>query len=211
MPQAPITKPKLLLGEGKEEVDFFNALLMHLGIIDVQVDQYGGKTNIAAGLKGIKDRSGFSQVVALGVTRDADYADNPADDAMVAQRAFQSVCGALTHAGLAMPNAPMSKTPGTPEISVYILPDNLAPGMLEDVCVASMTTVDADCINEYFDCVALRTGRAQLRRNLSKSRVHAWLATQTEPDKRLGIAAQAGYLDWNNQAFDLLKQFLQQL
>jgi len=44
-PGSPITKEKLLLGEGIEEVRFFNALLAHLGITNVQVDQYGGKNN----------------------------------------------------------------------------------------------------------------------------------------------------------------------
>jgi hypothetical protein len=209
---APIIKPKLLLGEGIEEVYFFDALLRHLGIDDVQVDQYDGKNNIAAGLKAIKDRSGFlNRVVSLGVTRDADYTDDPADDIAAAQRAFQSVSGALAYARLPVPVAPMVKAAGDPEVSVFILPDNQRPGMLEDLCVASTTVPDRDCITEYFECVALRTGRVQTRRNASKSRAHAWLATQSEPDKQLGQAARAGYWDWDNPSFNLIKQFVQQL
>lgn len=208
----PIIKPKLLLGEGIEEVYFFDALLVHLGITDVQVDQYNGKNKIGAGLKAIKDRSGFiNQVVSLGVTRDADYTDDPADDAAAAQRAFQSVSGALAYANLPAPIAPMVKAAGRPEVSVFILPDNQRPGMLEDLCVASTTAPDLDCVTEYFECVVLRTGRVQARRNVSKSRAHAWLATQSEPDKQLGQAALAGYWDWNSPAFDLIKQFVQQL
>ncbi len=38
-----ISQPKLLLGEGKDEVLFFSALLKHLQIKDIQVVQYGGK------------------------------------------------------------------------------------------------------------------------------------------------------------------------
>ena len=172
----PIIKPKLLLGEGIEEVYSFNALLDHLGITDVQVDQYDGKSKIAAGLKAIKDRSGFiNQVVSVGVTRDADYADDPADDAAAAQRAFQSVSGALAYANLPAPIAPIVKAAGKPDISVFILPDNQKPGMLEDICIASATAPDINCIAEYFDCVALKTGRVQIRRNVAKSRVHAWL------------------------------------
>lgn len=208
----PIIKPKLLLGEGIEEIYFFDALLAHLGINDVQVDQYDGKTNIGAGLKAINGRSGFiNQVVSLGVTRDADYADDPADDTAAAQRAFQSVSGALAYASLPVPVAPMVKAAGDPEVSVFILPDNQGPGMLEDLCIASTTAPDLDCITEYFDCVELKTGRVRARRNVAKSRVHAWLATQAEPDKQLGQAALAGYWDWNNPAFDLIKQFVQQL
>jgi len=46
MPHTPleITKTKLVIGEGWEEVRFFNALLQHLGIDNIQTEQYGGKT-----------------------------------------------------------------------------------------------------------------------------------------------------------------------
>jgi uncharacterized protein DUF3226 len=187
-------------------------LLEHLGIKDVQVDQYDGKSKIAAGLKAIRDRSGFiNQVVSMGVTRDADYADHPADDLAAAQRAFQSVSGALAYANLPLPLAPMVKAAGNPEVSVFILPDNQKPGMLEDLCFESTDAPDINCITEYFECVALQTGRVQVPRNVSKSCVHAWLATQAEPDNQLGQAAQAGYWNWNNPAFDLIKQFVRQL
>jgi hypothetical protein len=45
MPSTPqaLSKPKLLIGEGKEEVAFFKAFLSHLNITDVQVEEYGGK------------------------------------------------------------------------------------------------------------------------------------------------------------------------
>jgi hypothetical protein len=211
MPQTPITKPKLLLGEGKDEINFFSALLVHLGINDVQVDEYGGKHRLPAGLKGITNRTGFDQVISLGITRDADHADDTDDNAVIAQRAFQSVCGALAHANLSIPTAPLVKAVGIVEVSVFILPDNQRAGMLEDVCLAAMSAVEMDCINVYFDCIARETSRTQLRRNIPKSRVHAWLATQAEPDKNLGQASQASYLDWDHQAFELLKQFLRQL
>ena len=192
MPQTPkpITKPKLLLGEGMDEINFFNALLAHLGINDIQVDEYGGKYRMRAGLKALASRTGFDQVVLLVVTRDADHADDT---------------------NLAIPTAPLIKAMGNPEVSVFILPDNQHAGMLEDVCLAAVSATEADCITTYFDCIERETSRAQLHRNISKSRIHAWLVTQNEPDKRLGEAALASYLNWDHQAFDLLKQFLHQL
>src|SRR5207237_749829 len=213
MPQTPkpITKPKLLLGEGMDEINFFNALLAHLSINDIQVDEYGGKYRMRAGLKALASRTGFDQVVSLVVTRDADHADDTDDSALIIQRAFQSVTGALAHANLAIPTAPLVKAMGNPEVSVFILPDNQHAGMLEDVCLAAVSATEADCITTYFDCIERETSRAQLHRNISKSRIHAWLVTQNEPDKRLGEAALASYLNWDHQAFDLLKQFLHQL
>lgn len=211
MAQTAITKPKLLLGEGKHEVSFFNKLLEHLGIDYVQVDEYGGKYKIGPGIKALTKRSGFNDVVSLAITRDADYADDVADNAQVSHRAFNRVCTALRLANLPVPNAPMVKTPGPPEVSIFILPDNQGTGMLEDVCIASMSNLDIECIDQYFECIRLKTSREQIRRNISKSRVHAWLATQGEPDLHLGQAAEKSYWDWNHPAFDLIKQFLQQI
>ncbi len=48
-------------------------------------------------------------------------------------------------------------------------------------------------------------------KNISKARVHAWLSSQNEPDKRLAEAAEVGYWPWENPAFDLLKLFLKEL
>lgn len=38
-----ISQPKLLVGEGRDEVRFFEALLRYLKISDIQVAEYGGK------------------------------------------------------------------------------------------------------------------------------------------------------------------------
>ncbi|NJO16485.1 MAG: hypothetical protein HC877_12310 [Thioploca sp.] len=46
---------------------------------------------------------------------------------------------------------------------------------------------------------------------LHQTKVHAWLSSQNEPDKRLAEAAEAGYWPWESPVFDLLKQFLIEL
>src|SRR6266487_7124388 len=71
----PIESPLMLVGEGVEEVLFFSAMLEHLGISGVQVEQYIGKTGLNAYLRTLKVRPGFAPVTRLGITRDAD--DNP--------------------------------------------------------------------------------------------------------------------------------------
>src|SRR5437660_8313987 len=71
MPVAPLTvnRSKLLLGEGADEVRFFNALLKHLGITDVQVVDYGGKTKLTAFLRTLATPlPGFAAVTTLAVT-----------------------------------------------------------------------------------------------------------------------------------------------
>lgn len=57
-PRAKAIASKMLLGEGHEEVAFFTALLRGLGIRDVQVDHYGGKTKLGVYLDGLREREG---------------------------------------------------------------------------------------------------------------------------------------------------------
>lgn len=116
----PNYKAKTAAGRRKTRSQFFNKLVEHLGIDDVQVDEYGGKYRIGSAIKALTKRSGFSDVISLAMTRNADYADDPADDALASQRAFDSVCTALRLANLPVPNAPMIKVTGQPEISVFV-------------------------------------------------------------------------------------------
>jgi hypothetical protein len=61
----------------------------------------------------------------------------------------------------------------------------------------------------YFECVLRTAGRQPA--HMAKARVHAWLASQIEPDRRLGEAAGKGYWPWANAAFEPLRTFLQML
>jgi len=117
-----IIKPKLLLGEGSDEVEFFNALLAHLKIEDVQVIDYLGKHNVFVELATVLKLPGFNQLQSIGITRDADYFDNVADWLVPENRgigeakaAFDSICNALRKANpaLPLPDAPMHH-PGDP-------------------------------------------------------------------------------------------------
>jgi len=213
-PGSPITKPKLLLGEGIDEVFFFTALVDSLGIQDIQVDQYGGKSHLRSGLKALMKRSGFvDKVESLGITRDADFPDDSTADAMTAApSAFQSVCGVLESLDLPVPSTNAATAFGPPNVAVFILPDGTNPGMLEDVCLTSVSTEpEYDCLVEFFDCVAKRSGNAPTLQSQAKAHLHAWLSTRETPDKRLGEAAQSGYWDWSNDAFDDLISFVQAL
>ncbi|HAA26404.1 MAG TPA: hypothetical protein DCE56_00400 [Cyanobacteria bacterium UBA8553] len=199
-PQA-LSKPKLLIGEGKEEVDFFTAFLTHLNISDIQVEQYGGKQGLKSYLRTLVVRPGYLDVVSLGITRDADNS---------AQSAFQSVCNCLNRASLPVPSQPREIVGDNPQVSVMILPDGQNTGMLEDLCLAAVVTDPVlQCVDDYFDCVYTTVGREP--NNKAKARVHAWLSSQIEPDKRLGEAAKAGYWPWDSPGFDSLKQFLEAL
>lgn len=200
MPDKPreITQPKFLIGEGQEEVRFFNAFLKHLGRQDVQVENYSAKPQLRRYLKALRTRPGFSQVVTLCIAQDADNS---------AASAFQSVCDASRNAGLAAPERPSQMAGESPCVGVLILPDGERPGMLEDLC---LDAVKADfaipCVDRYFQCFSEQNHRQP--NNIAEARVHAWLASQVVPDLRLGEAAEKGYWPWTAPAFGAFKTFL---
>jgi len=202
-PVAPesIQKPKLLLGEGIDEVYFLSGILRHLNITDVQVEQYGGKNKLKEFLEVLPIRPGFNDLVSLGITRDSDKKP---------RSSFQSICDALRSNGLPIPRIINRPVAGPPKTVVLLFPGRRRKGMLEDLCLASVANEKAmSCVDEFFKCARKRAGRKP--KILSKARVHAWLASQEKSDLWLGEAAQKGYWPWDSPVFDDLKKFLRVL
>ena len=232
-----ITKPKLLLVEGKDEVTLFGKLLADLAIENVEIRDIMGKTRFRERIKALPQISGFGGVASIGIVRDADT--DP-------RGAFDSICGALQAAGLPRPTEPLQPAGDDPRVMVMILPDAETPGMLEDLCLESVADDPAmACVVEYFRCLQDRLEAGVLPGNPSKARVrtflasmewleeahferlkrlaehlpelpdapsvakvHAFLASRYKPDLDLGIAAQAGYWQLDHAAFARIKQFL---
>ena len=186
-----IKKPRQLVVEGRSAEIFFKAFLGHEGIDDVQIQDFGGVTQFRDFLEGLLFTTGFpEQVVSLAVVRDAE--GRPAVDAR------RSVEGALAAAGLA--------ADGGPRTAVFILPDDQSDGMLETLCLRTVSGDPAlECVDEYLDCLA---GRGLSPRNEHKSRLQAFLASREEPGLLLGQAADRGYWDWTSPELADLRDFL---
>ena len=197
----PIEEPCLLIGEGKEEVRFFTALLNHLGVQGVQVEDCAGKRALKNYLSAQTVRSGFDHVDSMVIVQDAD------DDA--AGR-FASVCEAVRACGLTPPPRHAEFSVSHPRGGVFIMPDGNRTGMLESLCLDSVAD-DAvmKCVEEFLACIKDRCGRTPTP--IDKARTHAWLASREIPDKRLGEAAEAGYWPWNHAAFTGLVEFLRRI
>ena len=194
-----ITQPKLLLGEGKEEEIFFSELIKIMNINDIEIISYGGKTNLSNYLKALKLIPGFSNLISLGITRDADENKDSA---------YQSVYDALKRYKL--PTSDNSENENNLISKIFILPDNQNKVMLEDLCFKSVADDNGiSCVNSYFQCIQNNTQRQP--KNMAKAKIHVWLASQIEPDKRLADAALAGYWNWNSEAFTPLKNFISSL
>jgi len=195
-----ITKSKILIVEGIDEEYFFKAYFKFLSISDIQVLPIGGKTLLPDYLDVLITDSNFiSKVQVLAIIRDAD--DN-------ANSAFQSVCSALRNSSLPVPSAPLQPVSNNLIVNVMIMPPGSSSGMLEDLCLRSVSSDPAlPCLDSYFSCL-LTLPNYSMPKNMSKAKVHAFLSSRIEPDKRLGEAALASYWPFNNVVFDTLKNFI---
>lgn len=197
-----ITRPTVLLVEGKDDKLFFEAFINNQELQNIQTLDIGGKTRLRQNLKVLKKTPKFSEIViSLGVVRDANTDPTAA---------FQSVRDALQSVNLPAPERPLVPVGDSPRVTVMILPEEGAHGMLEDLCLKAVARDPAIvCVEQYFQC--LQQQGLSLSHNTSKAKVQAFLASRPEEGKRLGEAAQAGYWPWNNEAFLHVRNFLQQM
>jgi hypothetical protein len=200
----PIKMKKLVAVEGNDEVRLINALSKSMNLNDIEVRPLLGVSDFPTKLKALVSTPGLSNVVSLGIIRDADE-DSSA--------AFTSVCYALNKVGLSVPTNQLELIKNSddgPSVAVIIVPLGAGRGMLEDVCMQSVVDDPAiECLNNYFICLEKKL--SVFPKNLSKAKVHAFLSSREESDLRLGEAAEKGYWPWSNQAFDCFKALLSSL
>jgi hypothetical protein len=190
-PFEEIIRPKLLIGEGQDEVRFFGPLLRHLGRFDIQVTDYSGKAKLKTFLATLPRIPGFANLEMLAITVDAD------DDANAAAGSIQqAIADANLPAGL--------------QHSVHVLPDTKSPGALETLCLdAVLGKHSRTCLELYLNCCHERGLLPEWSvGNAAKARMQSWLAIQERPGLRLGEAAEAGLIPWDAEPLQQICQFL---
>ena len=199
-----IEQPKQLLVEGNDEVRIFGALAKHLGIADIQINQYGGRDNLRPFLRTFSALDEFASVKALAVVADANSDRNATE---------QRIRGALSDAGLPSPRRPLEVfAPGSMRVCYLVVPHEAESGMIENVCLDSVQADPAiDCVDQYFECIEQTNVRGPREVWRAKARLHAFLASRERPDLRLGEAADAGIWDFGADAFSPLKELLKLL
>jgi hypothetical protein len=167
---------------------------VHLGINQtIEIRSFGGNSNCASVLKALVKSHGFSVVESLGIIRDAEVDANAAK---------QSVDYIIANSGLAT----------TVRRSVFILPDNTNPGMIETLCLSSVSTKPHfPHVDDYID--KARNSGASFPQGLAlaKSRLQVYMAAHPEPQLMPGIAASRGYWPFADPLFQDLKTFMQSL
>ena len=203
-PKIRIESDRLLLVEGRDEVNLFEELIAHcLGAQPkIQVIEAGGVHKFPKRLKAIETAARARPTLrAIGVVRDAD------EDAA---GAFRSVCDHLRNVGYEPPAAHGRFSDAKPSIGVFIVPDGSQPGAIETLCRRSREGGDiATCVDEYMEC--LKTRNAMRSRNTDKTFAHAYLAAMEDPVARVGEGAKQGVWDFSSPAFSDLSGFLRKL
>lgn len=196
-----IERPKQLLVEGNDQRNFFEALIRHLSLSDIQLQDYGGGDELRVFLPAFVKAPSFDSITSLGIVRDAEES---------AQSAFQSVQGSLGKVNLPVPANAEKRQSGKPDISVLILPDKNSTGMLESLLCRTFEGSEVDrCIDDFFTCAKSSPNTSIT--NPDKARAFAFLTTKPNPHHSVGIAAHQGIWNLNHEAFDGVRDFLQAL
>ena len=200
-----IVEPFVLLVEGKDEYNFFDALQKHLRLPRIQLVNFEGRDNLQDVLEAVVKDSGFGTVVSLGIELDAN-SDS--------QAAFDRIRGALQNPdlGVELPVPQRALTPATGAVKVtgMVLPGEATRGSLEDLCLRAFSgNPEALCADGFFEC--LTEQNMPRPRQPSKAKMHVFLAAQREFRKDLGWAAFQDYWPWGDSAFDQVKSFLREV
>jgi len=205
-----INSKKVLAVEGKDEINFFNALLKHIGITDIDIREVGGKRQFNKKLPALVSARGFyladgsSFVTHLAIIRDKDE-----------DSAFESIATIVEETDLEPPKKHSAFSNGTPKVGIFIMPGEAIDGtMLEDLCLKTVEKHKAmPCVNEYASCISALEA---IPKNIPKAKVQVFkaqvfLAAQPEIVDSVGLGAQKKYWDFESSALDELKKFLIQL
>jgi len=202
-----INSKKVIAVEGKDEINFFNALLRHMNITDFDIREIGGKDQFPKKLPALLKARGFylgdgsSFVTHLAIIRDRDE-----------DKAFKSIATIVANAGLKPPTKHSEFSNGFPKVGIFIMPGETIDGtMLEDLCLKTVENHKAmTCVNEYASCIS---ALEPTPKNIPKSKVQifkaqVFLAAQPEIVDSVGLGAQKKYWDFESHALDELKEFL---
>ena len=200
-----ITKRSVLAVEGKDEVNFFDGFLHHIGIRDFQIVEVGGKDRFPEKIPELLKMPGFYEpdgspyVRSLAVVRDKDR-DN----------AFESVTNIVRKAGLFPPGKHGAFSGGRPRVGVFIMPGETIEGtMLEDLCLKTVEGHEAmQCVEQFACCVGALSSAPK---NMSKAKAQVFLAAQPDAVDTVGVGAQKKYWDFDSPALAELKAFLANL
>jgi len=203
----------VLAVEGRDEVEFFKALLKYEKITSakIQIIDINGKDKFKRNIEILSKSDGFGDIQAIGFVRDAEKNS--------ANSAFESICYILKNNHIPNPkNIEEIIESHDMKVGIFIMPDNENEGMLEDLCLCSVTTDPIyECMENYLECCApyiaknLNIPKAKLQAYEAPAKIEAYLAAKHKIVDSVGLGAQKKHWDFDHSCFDKVRYFLHQL
>jgi len=195
-----ISKDKILIIEGDDDLNFFKHFMKHedIDIDSIHFIKTEGSFNEIF-INSLVKRSDFSKnVKIIGIIRDAD--EN-------LEKTFHDVIEKFKGTNMTLPSK--NKTFIKPEgirVGIYIIGNNSDVNMLEDLCLKSIEYLpEIRCVHDFWLC--LIDNLEELPHIPSKSKAQVYLATKPIYVAHIGMAAKEGYWDFNSNILDELRDF----
>lgn len=203
--------PRLLLVEGQDDKHVVRHIVEACGLAtEVRITEAEGVGKL---LDAIPSQASVRGRKVLGVVVDANGDPTARWEALT--KRFQE-SQPLQEAGITLPQQPrpqgivQAERSRCPRIGIWMMPDNIRPGELEDFVKEMIPSHDPvwPSAEGYID--ALPQPRRFQPEKTEKAKVHAWLATRKEPG-RMGAAIGAGDLDVNSESCQTFVNWLRKL
>ena len=184
----PAASPRVLLVEGVDDKHVIMHLCLRNGITEFDIVDKG---NIDQVLRAIEPEVKAPNRQAVGIIVDAD--DRWQDR-------WRAVTNQLRKANVASPREPVPAgtiIEGTPRIGVWLMPNNMSSGELEDFVAAMIPKGDPvwPLSEAYVDDIPVADRKFKPGKTL-RAKVHSWLATREEP-RTNGLRCQSARLRRN--------------
>ena len=197
---------RVLLVEGQDDEHVVKHLYLRSHpILPFHIEN---KSNVDTLLDSIKQEIRVPDRKAVGILVDAN--------ASLSNR-WKAVANRLEQAGLEVPHHPeptgtiIDGTTRTPRVGIWLMPDNVSPGELENF-VSEMIPEDDPVwplAEDYIDGIP-EDDRKFIEKKIPRAKVHAWLATREEP-RKMGVAIRAQDLHVDGPLSTRFANWLRQL
>lgn len=230
-----ILETTIFLFEGKDDEIFFEYFIKWLVKNDSSIVfpklhyiSLSSKTKLETTLKELKINPTFKNIKRLLIITDADDDYN---------KSYATVSQLLKKYILPIPGInERFATDDQITVGIYFFPDNKTPGMLESLCIQSVSEepIYKDCVQKFFDCIANHNpkrrraprtpgiryyphceDKAKLQAFVSGRQLldsiigcEVYLAAQDQTKSMVGHGAQEGYWNFDHPCFDSLKEFV---
>ncbi len=208
----PERASRILLVEGQDDkhvvLHIIHRLGLELGLAIRDGGDLGGYSNLRARIDTTIDEPG---VEAVGIMADANDAPQSRWDSVTdAVRASER----LRSANVELPDSPVPSgavAEDKPRVGIWLMPDNVRPGELEDFVAEMIPHGDPvrPRAHAYIDGIP-EADRKFAEGKTERARIHAWLAAREEP-RRMGLAIRADDLSTEAPLCQAFAEWLRRL